>query len=357
VVSKEKKLMESLIKQWDGESVIIRYDRVADAWIFIAIHSTALGPSAGGTRMKPYPHLKEALEDALRLSGGMTLKWAAAGNDYGGGKGVIAVPDSLDSQGRSDLLRRYGTFVHQYNGIFFTGPDYGTSSEDMDIIAETGDPYIFGRTKAAGGSGNPGPYTALGVLTSIQVVAEQVFGTSNLEGKKVLVQGVGSVGRGLTTLLRETGAEILVSDVNPSSTQYFSDEFGLESIPPDEVYDRPCDIFAPCAVGAILNKETIPRLRCRAVAGAANNQLGTPGDADLLRERDILYAPDFIANCGGAMAIIGMEVQGWSHKEAEEKLVHAIKSNLSKVFQMTKADGCSTDEAGKRIADKRLSSA
>jgi len=346
--------MESLIKEWDGESVIIHFDRAANAWIFIAIHSMALGPGVGGTRMKHYPHLEDALEDALRLSGGMTLKWAAAGIDYGGGKAVIAIPPDLDSQERTALLRRYGEFVHKHNGLFFTGPDYGTSSDDMDIIAETGDPYIFGRTTAAGGADNPGPYTALGVFTSIEAVAEQALDTPTLEGKKVLVQGVGSVGRELVELLRQAGSEILVSDVNGSAIEYFSNELGLETIPPDKVYERPCDIFVPCAVGAILNKETIPRLACRAVAGAANNQLGTPGDAMRLRERNILYAPDFIANSGGAIAIIGMEVRGWSHEEAEERLVHAIKSNLSQVFKMAGTEGCSTDEAAKRIAKKRL---
>lgn len=346
--------MESLIREWDGESVIIRFDRAANAWIFIAIHSTRLGPGVGGTRMKHYPHLRDALEDALRLSAGMTLKWAAAGIEYGGGKGVIAVPPDLDLQERTALLRRYGEFVHKYNGVFFTGPDYGTSSEDMDIIAETGDPYIFGRTPAAGGSGNPAPYTALGVFTSIEAVAEQAFGTSTLEGKEVLVQGVGSVGRELIKLLGQTGAKILISDVNESAIGYFSNESGLQSIPPDEVYDRPCDIFVPCAVGAVLNKETIPRLRCRAVAGAANNQLGNPEDAMRLRERDILYAPDFIANSGGAMAIIGMEVRSWSHEEAEERLVHGIKGNLSQVFKMAETEGCNTDEAARRIAEMRL---
>jgi len=346
--------MESLIKKWDGESVIIHFDGAANTWIFIAIHSTALGPGVGGTRMKHYPHLKDALEDALRLSGGMTLKWAAADIDYGGGKAVIAIPPDLDPQERPALLRRYGEFVHKHNGLFFTGPDYGTSSEDMDIIAETGSPYIFGRTAAAGGADNPGPYTALGVFTSIEAVAKQALDTPTLEGKKVLVQGVGSVGRELVGLLRQAGAEILVSDVNEAAIDYFSNEAELETVPPDNVYERPCDIFVPCAVGAILNEETIPRLRCLAVAGAANNQLGTPDDAMRLQERNILYAPDFIANSGGAIAIIGMEVRSWSQEEAKERLVHAIKSNLSQAFKMAEAKGCSTDEAARRIAEKRL---
>ncbi len=349
--------MESLIREWNGVCVIIRFDRPANAWIFIAVHSTRLGSAVGGTRMKHYLDLRAALEDAQRLAGGMTLKWAAAGIDYGGGKAVIAIPPDLDLKTRTALLKRYGEFVHSHNGLFFTGPDYGTSSEDMDIIAETGDPYIFGRTPAAGGAGNPGPFTALGVFTSIEVGAEQAFGTATLEGKRVLIQGVGSVGRELIGLLRQTGSEILISDINDAVIGHFSAEFGLQPIPPEKVHDTPCDIFAPCAVGAILNQETIPRLRCRVVAGAANNQLGVPQDAIRLREQDILYAPDFIANSGGAIAIIGMEVRGWSSEEAKERLVNAIKGNLNQVFEMARTDGCSTDEAARRIANMRLSGA
>ena len=346
--------MESLIRAWDGESVIIRFDRAADAWIFIAIHSTQLGPAVGGTRMKSYSDLKEALKDAQRLAGGMTLKWAAAGIKYGGGKCVIAVPPDLDSQARTQLLRRYGAFVHQHNGLFYTGPDYGTSSEDMDIIAETGTPYIFGRTQAAGGAGNPGPFTALGVLTSIKAAAERLFGVASLRGKRVLVQGVGSVGRQLIKMLHEAGAKILISDVDEAPIKYFKSKLGLNSVPPDTVYDEPCDIFVPCAVGAVLNKENIPSLKCLAVAGAANNQLGNPEDAIRLRDRAILYVPDFIANSGGAIAIIGMEISGWSQEEAEKRVIQIIKDNLSNIFELSETAGCSMHEAAYRIADKRL---
>ena len=189
--------MDAPIREWDGESVIIRFDRQANTWIFIAIHSTRLGPAIGGTRMKPYPSLQAALQDALRLAAGMTYKWAAAGFEAGGGKAVIAIPDDLDQEARGELLRRYGAFVHNHKGLFLTGPDLGTSSEDMDIIAETGEPYVFARTPGAGGAGNPGPFTALGVFTSIQVVVERLFGDAALVGKRIAIQGVGSVGREL----------------------------------------------------------------------------------------------------------------------------------------------------------------
>jgi leucine dehydrogenase len=284
----------------------------------------------------------------------MTYKWAAAGVEAGGGKAVIAIPDDLDVESRGELLRRYGAFVQKHKGLFLTGPDLGTSSEDMDIIAETGTPYVFARTPKEGGAGNPGPFTALGVFTSIQVVVERVFDDATLMGKRIAIQGVGSVGRELIELLREAGAEVLFSDVDEAAVGYFCDEVGLQCFLPEEVYDSPCDIFAPCAVGGILNEKTIPRLRCRAVAGAANNQLATPEDALRLREREILYAPDFIANSGGAIAIIGMETRGWSRKEAEEKVTKTIKDNLLQVFELAETERVDTDEAARRLADRRL---
>ncbi len=346
--------MDSLLKEWDGESVIIRFDRPTRAWIFIAIHSTRLGPAIGGTRMKPYPNVQAALLDALRLAGGMTYKWAAAGFDAGGGKAVIAIPADLDPQERVKLLRRYGSFVRKHKGLFLTGPDLGTSSADMDIIAETGDPYIFARTPAGGGAGNPGPFTALGVFASMQVIANRLFDDSTLGGKRVLVQGVGSVGRELIELLRQAGSEVLFSDVEETTIGDFRDGLGLQFVPADQVYDGPCDIFAPCALGGILNEKTIPRLRCRAVAGAANNQLAHPEDAERLRDRGILYAPDFISNSGGAIAIIGMETRGWSREQAKEKVTQTIKTNLSQIFELGETEGITTDEAARRLAEKRL---
>jgi len=347
--------MESLIKEWDGESVIIRYDRPASAWIFIAVHSTRLGPAIGGTRMKHYPDLKAALKDGQRLAAGMTYKWATAGIDGGGGKAVIAVPPDLDPKARTDLLRRYGAYVQQLRGLFLTGPDLGTSSEDMDIIAEGANPYVFGRTQAAGGGGNPAPFTATGVFMAMQETAGELFDDGSLEGKQVLIQGVGSVGRELVGLLRGAGVDILFSDVNETDIRYFRDELGLKFIPPDDVYGTSCDIFAPCAVGGVVNEETIPRFRCRAVVGAANNQLGVPEDAARLTDRGILYAPDYVANSGGAIALIGIETKGWSRDKAMDQVVQSVKSNLSQIFKMAGAKGTTTDSAARQLAEKRLS--
>jgi leucine dehydrogenase len=346
--------MESLLSKWEGETVITHIDKPTGTWIFIAVHSTRLGPAIGGTRMKYYPERTAALQDALRLAEGMTYKWAAAGIDGGGGKAVIAVPENLDEGSRADLLRRYGEFVHQFGGLFLTGPDLGTSTADMDIIAETGAPYIFGRTVDAGGAGNPAPFTALGVFTAIQTAAGRVFDDDILKGRRILIQGAGSVGKELVALLRRDEAELLFTDVDEAVVHHFRDELGISFVPNDEIYETSCDIFSPCAVGAVLNDKTIPRLKCLAIAGAANNQLGTAEDAERLRERGILYAPDFIANSGGAIAIIGIETKGWSRDEAEQRVVQYVRESLSKVFEISSSEGCTTDKAAKRLAEMRF---
>jgi leucine dehydrogenase len=287
-------MFEPLLREWDGDTVIVRYDRPTDAWIFIAVHSSTLGPATGGTRMKHYDTQEAALADALRLASGMTYKFAVPGIERGGGKAVISVPENFESGSRPDLLRRYGSLVRQLGGFFNTGPDVGTSPADMDIIAETGAPYVFCRTPEAGGAGSSGPITAHGVFTGIQVACERVFGEESLRGRKMLVQGVGSVGGILIEHLRNAGAEVMFSEVDDEIIQHFRHELGLEHIPGDEVYETECDVFAPCALGGVLNESTIPRLNCRIVVGGANNQLAHPEDAERLREGGILYAPDYV---------------------------------------------------------------
>ncbi|MEE9555539.1 MAG: Glu/Leu/Phe/Val dehydrogenase dimerization domain-containing protein [candidate division Zixibacteria bacterium] len=346
--------MESLIKNWDGEKVIIQHDKPTGAWIIIAVHSTKLGPAVGGTRLKSYPVFQAALGDALRLASGMTYKFAVPGLPFGGGKAVIAIPDNLDRAARVSLLRRYGALIHQLGGLFLTGPDIGISSEDMDIIGETGSPYVFSRTPAVGGAGSPGPFTALGVFTGIQVTCENVFGESSLANRCVLVQGTGSVGGGLLELLLKAGAEVMFSDVNEDAITRYRDELGLKFIPSDDVYITECDIFAPCALGGILNAETIPNLKCKAVAGGANNQLVEPKDAEGLLKRGILYAPDFVINVGGAMAIMGIETQGWNRERAENEVIDTVRRALRDVFEMASTESITTDAAAHRIAEMRL---
>jgi len=347
--------MESLLREWDGETVIVRYDRPTGAWIFIAIHSTRCGPAAGGTRMKSYPDVQSALQDAFRLAAGMTYKFATPGIPFGGGKAVIALPPDFDPQSRPALLRRHGALVHQLGGLFYTGPDVGTSSADMDIIAETGAPYVFARTPAAGGAGSPGPFTALGVFTGIQVACEHLFGERSLKGRRVLVQGTGSVGGTLIEHLRAADAEVVFSEVDEDAIRHFRDELGTQFVPPEAVHTTECDIFAPCALGGVLNASTIPQLTCRVVAGGANNQLACPEDAESLRARGILYAPDYVINVGGAMAILGLETQGWTQERAEKEVVESVRRALRQIFEVAATERVTTEVAARRIAEERLS--
>jgi len=347
--------MESLLKAWDGETVIVRHDRLTGVWIFIAIHSTHLGPAAGGTRMKSYPDVQAALQDALRLAEAMTYKFAIPGLPWGGGKAVVAIPPDFDPGSRAALLRRYGALVHQLRGLYYTGPDVGTSSADMDTIAETGAPYVFGRSPAAGGAGPSGPATALGVFTGIQVACEHLFGETSLEGRRVLVQGAGSVGETLIEHLRASGAEVLFSEVDEDTIRRFRDEIGLKFVPTEAVYTADCDIFAPCALGGILNADTIPQLKCRIVAGGANNQLADPRDAESLRVRGIVYAPDYVINVGGAIILLGLETMDWTQERVKEEIVETVRRVLRQVFELAAAQGITTQAAASHIAQERLS--
>ena len=349
--------MESLLKEWNGETTIIRYDKPSGAWIFIAIFSTRLGPAGGGTRMKPYSDVQSALRDAHRLAESMAYKFALSGMSFGGGKTVIFIPDDLDPQSRHGLLRRYGAIVQKLGGLFFTGPDVGMSSPDMDIISETGSPFVFGRTTEAGGAGSSGPTTALGVFSGIQVACEHVFGERSLKDRRVLVQGAGSVGGALIEYLRSAGADVLFSDVEQGSICRFRDDFNLQCISADEVYSEECDIFAPCALGGVLNSKTIPQLNCRVVAGGANNQLAEPEDAERLMDRDILYAPDYVINVGGAMFLIGMETQDRTQEHMENEVTEGIQNVLQEIFELATAKDITTEAAARQVAEKRLSSA
>jgi glutamate dehydrogenase/leucine dehydrogenase len=349
-------VLASQLADWGGESLIVRRDRDSGAWILVAIHSTLLGPAAGGTRMKPYPDLDAALEDALRLSAGMTYKFATPGLPFGGAKAVIMVPPDLEPVARNDLLRRFGTVVRQLDGEFFTGPDVGTSSDDMDVIAATGAPYVFSRTPDAGGAGDPGPFTALGVFTGIATSCEVVFGGTGVRGRRVLVQGAGDVGGGLIELLTEAGAEVLFSEVDDDLITKFRDR-GLEHVPPAAVFTTECDVFAPCALGGVLSEDTVAQMRCRVIGGSANNQLATPGDASGITSRGILYAPDYVINVGGAMAIPGIEALGWTPQDAADKIERYVRETLLRIFATATNQGITTDEAARRMAEENLAAA
>jgi len=339
-------VLEDLIRAWDGEEVVVRFDRPTGSWMFVCIHSTARGPAGGGTRMKTYAEPSDALADAMRLAGAMTLKMAAVEMPFGGAKAVLAVPELVDGDARRGLLLRYAELVASLHGTFHTGPDVNTTVADMDVIGERC-PYVFCRSEEHGGSGNPGPYTARGVFHGIRASVRHVFGTDSLAGRAVLVQGLGSVGAPLAAELAAAGARVLVSDVVPKRVA------GAELVPPEEVVGAECDVYAPCALGGTLNAETIPRLRCRIVAGSANNQLAEPADAERLREAGILYAPDFVVNAGGVLNSLGAEHLGWTGEQIEERLA-GIGDTLEEIYEKAAVQGTTTEDAAQQLARERL---
>jgi leucine dehydrogenase len=341
-------VLEDLIRAWDGEEVVVRFDEPTGSWIFVCIHSTARGPAGGGTRMKVYPEPSDALADAMRLASAMTLKMAAADMPFGGAKAVLAVPELVDGEARRGLLLRYGDLIASLRGTFNTGPDVNTSAADMDVIGERCG-YVFCRSEEHGGSGDPGPHTARGVFHGIRASVRHVFGTDSLAGRVVLVQGLGSVGGPLAEELLAAGARVLASDVVPGRAE----SLGAEVVPVEEVIGAECDVYAPCALGGTLNAETIPRLRCRIVAGSANNQLAEPDDAERLRAAGILYAPDFVINAGGVLNSLGAEHLGWTREQIEAGLA-GIGDTLEEIYSKADAQGITTEAAAEQLAGARL---
>ncbi len=295
------------------EEVSFTADPATGLRAIVAVHSTVLGPSLGGTRFLPYDTEEAAFLDVLRLAHGMTYKHAVAGNDLGGGKGVIIGDPRLL---RSDeLFRVYGRFIDRLGGRYVTAEDVGTTTADMDLI-RTVTRFVTGVSRDKGGSGDPSPATAWGVLHAMYAVAERLWGSPSLDGRHVLVSGIGKVGMSLVGHLRDNGARVTVSDIRPEALRFAVDTHGASvADDPAKAHTIECDIFSPCALGAVLNAVTIPALRCAAVCGAANNQLAEEADGDRLAERGILYVPDYVANAGGVINIrpAGGHGQGGQH--------------------------------------------
>lgn len=345
-------MLEGLLRGWDGEFVAIRYDEPSEAWVFVGVHSTALGPGFGGTRMKVYGAPEDALRDVLRLSSAMTWKNALAGIDFGGGKSVLAVPAIPQGDARRALLERYADLVASLGGSYVTACDMNTTERDMDVVGERC-PHVMGRSAAAGGSGTSAPDTALGVFHGIRAAVAHAFGSPDLAGRSIAVQGTGAVGAPLARLLAEAGASLLVADVDAERAGDLASQVGATAVEPDRIVETPCDVFAPCATGGVLNPETIPRLRCAIVAGAANNQLAEPRDADRLAERRILYAPDFVVNAGGVLHLAGYERLGWTSEEMTARLA-GIGVTLERVLEEAAAERVTPQAAAMRLARERV---
>lgn len=351
----EKNDILPLIESWDGEGVVVRHDAETGAWIFIALHSSVLGRPTGGSRMKVYDGLRDALEDAMRLARGMTAKWAGLDMAFGGGKAVLAIPEPLDERARDGLLRRYGQLIHSLSGAFATGADLGTTAADMATIARS-TRYVLGVDRETGESTDPGPFTARGVFEGLRATVRVVYGDAGLSERSVLVQGVGGVGRPLARLLAEAGAEVLVSDLDPSRAAELAVEVGGKAVDPDDALSTECDVFAPCAVGGIVSRHTVPHLRCRIVAGSANNQLQEDEDAVRLHERGIVYAPDYIVNAGGAMAL-ALLAEGLTDRDQLFERVAGIGSVLTEILADAEEHGTTPLAAAARIVDRRLAAA
>lgn len=325
--------------------------RVADAETglvgFIAIHSTQLGPAAGGLRMKPYASEEAALTDALRLSHGMTFKNAAAGLPLGGGKSVIIGDPARD---KSDaLLASFGRAIDSLKGRYWTAEDMGMTPADMAVLARVTD-FVAGRPDGDHASGDPSPVTARGIFNAIRCVSRHRFEAEDLAGRTVALQGLGHVGRHLAGLLNGAGARLIVADIDAGRTAEAAATFGAEVVSVDEILRVEADILAPCAIGGILNAETIPALRVRAIAGGANNQLATPADADALHARGILYAPDYVANAGGIINVAS-EILKVTDRAGfvSEKLAEA-EATLDAILARSAARGLSPN----RLADETV---
>ncbi len=341
--------------QVDGYEKVLRC-RDADSGLhaIIAVHDTTLGPALGGMRMWPYASEDEALFDVLRLSRGMTFKSAVAETGLGGGKSVII--GDPKTQKSEKLFLAMGRFVDSLDGKYITAEDMNIGIPDLDIVKrETR--WVTGLSRESGSSGNPSPYTARGCLQGMRAVLEVVHGTDSFDGRRVVLQGVGAVGGGLAVLLKEAGAEVYICDINVDRVRELSKEYGFKVVTEEEQFDVECDIYAPCARGAGINDETIPRLRCKAIAGSANNQLLEPRHADDLRELGILYAPDYVINAGGIINV-SVELLPGGYDEAEAlRRIDRIYDNLKLLFEISERENLSTRAASQRLAEQRIAEA
>ncbi len=337
----------------DHEGVHFFSDKDSGLRAVIAIHSTALGPSSGGTRMWDYPDSAAMLTDVLRLSQGMSYKNAMASIPHGGGKAVIWGNSKTD---KSDaLFRAFGRAVDSLQGKYWTAEDVGIDTADIEIAA-TQTPYAAGLTTGAAASGDPSPITALGVFNGIQQTAKRCFGTDDLNGKTVAVQGVGSVG-GYTALhLAEAGANLVITDIDQEALSDIADRTGAKIVAPDEIYDVDADIFSPNALGAIINADTLKRLKVKVIAGGANNQLKTPAMGESVRQAGILYAPDYVIN-GGGIINVAAEISGSYSREWVDNKLDTLIETLGDVLDDALASGRPTNEVADDIARARLAAA
>ncbi|MFC4738066.1 Leu/Phe/Val dehydrogenase [Bacillus daqingensis] len=337
------------MEEYDYEQVVVCQDQESGLKAIIAIHDTTLGPALGGTRMWTYATEEAAFEDALRLAKGMTYKNAAAGLNLGGGKTVIIGDPKKDKN--EAMFRAFGRFIQGLNGRYITAEDVGTTVEDMDLVYSETD-YVTGVSPAFGSSGNPSPVTAYGVYVGMKAAAKKAFGSDSLKGKTVAVQGIGNVAYNMCRYLHEEGASLVVTDINQDSVQRAVNEFGAKAVDVNDIYDVEADIYSPCALGATVNDDTISRLKAGVIAGAANNQLLENRHGDILQEKGIVYAPDYVINSGGVINVAD-ELLGYNRDRAMKK-VETIYDSIEKIFAISERDNIPTYAAANRLAEERI---
>jgi leucine dehydrogenase len=328
------------------EQVVLCHEPACGYRGIIAIHDTTLGPALGGTRLWSYDSDEEAIIDALRLSRGMTYKASVAGLNLGGGKAVII--GSPKATRREAIFRAHGRFIESLGGRYITAEDVGTSVTDMDYVhMET--EHVTG---LPGASGDPSPVTAWGTYRGIKAAAHVKFGSDSLDGRTIAVQGLGNVGYYLCRHLAAEGAHLIATDIDPERVSRVVDEFDAEPVEPEAIYSVQADVYAPCALGATINDDTVPQLRVAIVAGAANNVLAEPRHGDVLHDRGVLYAPDYVINAGGLINVYG-ELKGWSGEQAMRK-AGEIYTTLLGLFELAEEEGLPTYRAADRIAELRI---
>jgi leucine dehydrogenase len=337
------------LAEYRYEQLVFCHDKATGLRAVVAVHDTTLGPALGGCRMYPYASEEDAIVDVLRLARGMTYKAAASGLNLGGGKSVIIGDPRTDKS--EALFRSFGRYIETLGGRYIVAEDVGTSTEDANFIrVETG--HVVGVDVTRGGSGDPSPFTALGVVQGMRACADEAFGSASLEGLTVAVQGVGHVGYHLCRLLHAEGVHLIVADVDDAALGRAVREFGAKAVEPDEIPAIPCDIYAPCALGATVNDATIPGLRCRIIAGSANNVLLEARHGEALAGRGILYAPDYVINAGGLINVAD-ELEGYNERRATKRVMR-IEERIRSIIAISKRDGVPTNVAADTLALERI---
>jgi leucine dehydrogenase len=339
------------LAQLGHEQVVFCNDEATGLKAIIAIHNTVLGPALGGTRMWNYASEQEALTDVLRLSRGMTFKAAISGINLGGGKAVI-IGDSKSMKTEA-FLRRFGKFVNSLNGKYITAEDVNMKTSDMEYInMET--KHVTGLPESMGGGGDPSPVTAYGVYLGMKATAKKVYGSDSLKGKRVSVQGVGQVGMHLVEYLVKENAEVFITDLFEDKVKAIARQFGVTAVGQDAIYDLDVDIYAPCALGATINDETIPRMKCSVIAGAANNQLKDElKHSYMLMDRSITYAPDFLINAGGLINVYNEYLGGYNRKRVFEQAGKIYDTCLD-ILTLSESEKISSQEAATKLSEKRI---